>query len=524
MSFTFRRKALFVALAAATLTGCAINPQPLQIDELRAITRADREKAQADVPPLTAPLSLSEAIARALKFNLEHRAHQLEEAHAAGVLEAGRYDMLPQLVAGVGYYTRDEDLVRDSINATTGQQNLANSISSEKDHTVADLGLTWNLLDFGASYYTAQQNADRLLVAGERRRRSMHNLIQNVRAAFWRAASAQKLEAAVQENIARAESALGDARKITEERIKAPAEMLRYRRALIENLRTLEAVQQELGLARVELAALINLAPGTRFDLVEPSADEIAPQPLALKLEAMEEVALTRNADLRESAYNVRIAAADTRKTLLQLFPGISFNYSLNYDDDRFLVNNTWNQAGLRVNFNLFNLLSAPARLDAAEDNERVFEARRMALQMVVVTQVHLAAQQYDIAVRQYQRSDELAKVDNDLFDLSSRAAQVQTQGQLTLVAARTTALLSDLRRYQSLAAVHAAASRVQATLGLEPAIGSVDDMSLPDLTRAIDEALKTWQKDPLAAAARLEATQAADGAAAQPVQLAERP
>jgi outer membrane protein TolC len=505
MLFRFRRKAPIVALAAIALTGCAIKPQPLQVEDLRAITRADWQKAHADVPPLTAPLSLSEAIARALKFNLEHRAHQLEQAHAAGVLEAGRFDMLPTLVAGAGYNTRDEELVRDSIDADTRTPNLTNSISSEKNHATADLGLTWNLLDFGVSYYTAQQNADRLLVAGERRRRSMHNLIQNVRAAFWRAASAEKLEAAVRENIALAESALVDARKITDERIKAPSEMLRYRRALIENLRTLEAVQQELGLARVELAALINMPPGTRFQLVEPAADELAPQPLALEVEAMEELAITRNADLRESAYNVRIAAADTRKELLKLFPGISFNYSLKHDDDRFLVNNSWNEAGLRINYNLFNLLSAPARMDAAEDNERVYEARRMALQMVVVAQVHLSAQQYDNALNQYLRSEELANVDHDLFELSRRAAEAEKESQLSRVAAHTTALLSELRRYQALAAVHAAASRIQATLGLEPAIASVDDMPLTDLSRAIDEALRTWQKDPLAAAAAME-------------------
>ena len=80
----FRRKAPIVVLAAVALTGCAVTPKPLQTDELRAITQADWQKAQAEVPPLSAPLSLPEAIARALKYNLEHRAHQLEEAHAGG--------------------------------------------------------------------------------------------------------------------------------------------------------------------------------------------------------------------------------------------------------------------------------------------------------------------------------------------------------------------------------------------------------------------------------------------------------
>src|SRR5690606_21078848 len=120
-------------------------------------------------------------------------------------------------------------------------------------------------------------------------------------------------------------------RQVAAARIKAPAEMLRYQRALLENLRALEAIQQELSLARVELAALINLAPGTQYTVVEPVASDSVLQPLELSLAQMEEIAMTHNADLRESIYNVRIAAADTRKTLLQLFPGISFNYSLKH-------------------------------------------------------------------------------------------------------------------------------------------------------------------------------------------------
>ena len=37
---------------------------------------------------------------------------------------------------------------------------------------MVDLGLSWNVLDFGVSYYQSKQNADRLLVAQERRRKT----------------------------------------------------------------------------------------------------------------------------------------------------------------------------------------------------------------------------------------------------------------------------------------------------------------------------------------------------------------
>ena len=72
--------------------------------------------------------------------------------------------MMPRLLANAGYSTRDSDLVRRSqdINGNTYENRY---VSSERNHATQDLTLSWSLLDFGASYYSAKQNADRLLIA-----------------------------------------------------------------------------------------------------------------------------------------------------------------------------------------------------------------------------------------------------------------------------------------------------------------------------------------------------------------------
>jgi outer membrane protein TolC len=124
------------------------------------------------------------------------------------------------------------------------------------------LGLTWSLLDVGLGYYGAKQQADRFLIAGEKRRKAMHLLMQDVRTAYWRAASAQLLKADVQKTIALAEEALIDSRKASGERVRNPLEPLRYQRQLLENLRLLENINQELSSALVDLAALINAPVG----------------------------------------------------------------------------------------------------------------------------------------------------------------------------------------------------------------------------------------------------------------------
>ena len=55
------------------------------------------------------------------------------------------------------------------------------------------------------------------------------------------------------------------------ENLKALVEALRYQKSLLETLRQLTAIQQELSTARIELAALINALPGTDLTLAMPA-------------------------------------------------------------------------------------------------------------------------------------------------------------------------------------------------------------------------------------------------------------
>ncbi|WP_300436117.1 TolC family protein [Zoogloea sp.] len=483
-------------LLAALLAGCSTLPTPFSADEQKQIAANDRKAATADVEPLADRLTLADAIARGIKYNLEHRSRMMEEALAMGQLDLGRYDMLPKLVASAGYQWRDKELITNSRDSVTGLPSLANPyISSDRSHTLTDLALSWNVLDFGVSYFNSKQNADRVLIASERRRKAMHNLIQEVRTAYWRAASAEKIDKDLRETIRLAESALQDSRKIEQERIRDPLEALRYQRTVLENLRILESIQQELAAAKIELAALINLPPGTQFQLAEPNDKELKPAALPMPIERMEDLAIARNADLREQFYNVRIAVAETKKSMLRMFPGLSFNYALRNDTNSYLIHNSWQDAGAQISWNLFTLLSAPANIRYSESAEKLAEHRRMTTQMAVLAQVHLARQQYENAYRLLERADSIWTVDKRIFEHSKSRESAETKGRLDLIFSNTSAIVSMLRRYQALSQVYAASSRIQATLGLEPEIGSINDMPLSDLRRNVENAMDQWSR-----------------------------
>ncbi len=485
------------------LAGCSslnFEKQALTEPEVRATVAADKAALVRDVEPLSGPLTLEGAIARAIKYNAEQRYHAMEEAVAQGTFEVGQFDMLPKLIASAGYRGRDNDLISKSEDSVTGEPSLANPyISSSREALTSDIGISWSLLDFGQSYYAAKQNADRSLIATERRRKALHNLMEEVRSAYWRVVAAQKLLPVLSTTIADSELALADAQKAENEKVRSPMEPLRYQRQLLENLRLLEMIQQELSTARVELAALTNLSLVANFTVVEPAEDNNGAW-LKQPVDQLEEFALLRNPDLREGIYNARIAQEETRRTLLKLFPGISFNYSYRTSDDKYLINKHWTDAGVQISYNLMGLLSAPAQLRLADAGVALADQRRMATQMVVLTKLHIARLQYENATRQLARADAIAGVDQRLSQQVSNQAEAAKLTPLDRVSQQSAAVLSQLRRYQALSNAQAAASRLQATLGLEPQVDGSDTMPLAELTSAVGNSLHTWNQGQLPA------------------------
>jgi hypothetical protein len=108
---------------------------------------------------------------------------------------------------------------------------------------------------------------------------------------------------------------------------------------------------------------------------------------------------------------------------------------------------------------------------------------------MAVLAQVHLALEQYHSARALFERADAIWKVDQRIDEHSANREAAAVKSQLDRVSNNTSAIVSLLRRYQALNQVYAARSKIQSTLGLEPRIGSLQEISLEDLTKVVDAA-----------------------------------
>jgi outer membrane protein TolC len=430
------------------------------------------------------PISLEEVMARALKYNLDSRVKLMEEAVAQRQLDLSNFDLLPKLVADAGYSRRSNILGSSSRSVQTGQQSLEPSTSTDSNVRNADLNLSWNILDFGVSYFGAKQQADRVLALQERRRKVVQLLMQQSREAFWQAAGAQRLQDRIDPLLTRARQALDDSRKIENGNLKAPLEALAYQRELLELILQFENLRDQLSQAKPKLAALMNLEPGKPYELAIPEMMEELP--INIAPDRMEETALLNRPELVEARYNERIGLNETHRAMAKLFPGVELSFGQYYDSNSYLVNNTWNNAGIRVSWNLLNLLNAGHIKAAAKAQFEVAREQRLAANIAVLTQVHVAWVDFASRKQQFKLVRELSGVEQRMLEHTRNAAAMNAQGQLVEIRAATSALMSELRLYQSYSAYQGAYGQMLATLGIDPVPNAQNNDSLNKLVETI--------------------------------------
>ena len=186
MKTCFTRPALLVAACfTVALSGCgSLAPVPFEQQEIKARVTQDRVQMYAEQEPVTGAITFHEAAARALKYNLDYKLKLMESALSRSLHDVSTYEMLPRVVAGAGYAWRNNDSGGTSVGIEDGQVSLRPSTSQERERTLSNLTFSWSVLDFGVSYYRAQQKADQVLMAEERRRKVAQNVLQDVRNSY----------------------------------------------------------------------------------------------------------------------------------------------------------------------------------------------------------------------------------------------------------------------------------------------------------------------------------------------------
>lgn len=490
----FPSKPTWAALAAALcLAGCSMNPVKVTPEEVAQRVRSDQEQMYRDQVPVSGRISYSDALARALKYNLDYRLKMMETTLARGLLDVSAMDMLPKVVTEAGYNDRSNDSGGTSVGIEDRVISLRPSTSETRSHYYGRATLSWNALDFGISYFRAKQAGDEVNIADERRRKILQNIVQDVRNAYWRALGAQRLIADADQLATRIDDALGKSREAERAGVLPPAQGLSYQRALLDAMSLVNAKRQEMQFAKRELAALMSLPPGTEFTLVESTEDSLAPA--AVDIDKLEIAAITNRPELREEDYKARIGVYETRKQIAALFPSLNLYAGARYDSNSYLYNSNWSDTGLNLSMDLFRLASIPAINRTNEARQKTDEARRQALAMAVLTQVRVSVERYKLAVVDQDLAAESSRVDQRLSSVSRAGASNRLESELESLRTDSRALVSRFQLATAYAATQAAYGRVLNSVGVDLLPDTVTGTDIPTLAKAIDASLLDGEK-----------------------------
>lgn len=488
-----KRELLPVFLMALMLFGCSLTPEPLTSEKIDALASERIDKYTANQETVTRPITLYEAMARAVKYNLDYKIELMNEALKVEENNLALYDLLPRVVANGAYEGRDNYSGASSSQILgprrLGDQSLVSSTSSERDFFTADISISWDVLDFGLSYVRAQQKADEVLIAEERKRKVVNRIIEDVRTAYWRAVSAERLILELEALETDIRGAFTASEQAYERRQTQPLSALNYQRELLDINETIQELQRDMIVAKQQLAALINIDPSQPYELVIPdrSASQLE---IALEPDKIIEVALRNRPELREISYRQRINEREATVALLEMLPSLRATGGFNYSDNTFLFNSNWLSWAIQASWSVVKAFRYPQRRKTVEAYDDVLQQQALALTMAVVTQVHASLSRFTHAHRVLDSSKKYHDVQQKILAHIDSGVASERIGMQTLIREKMNTLVSNAKYDVAFANLQNAYANIYASMGIDP---YGEDIKVDEGVEEIAEKIETF-------------------------------
>lgn len=472
--------------SAILLASCSLSPKPFTTKERLETLKDNSKTLNESRPAIGSHLSLHQAIARAIKYNLDYRVQMAEQAIAQTDMQVTNLNMLPNLVANAGYVDRNN--TNYVLSPVTNQISTAES----RVRWLSDLSFSWNVLDFGVSYFESKQKADLVLIAETKRRKMIQRLAKDTRNSFWRAHAAANYLQNARGFPDELKSAIRKSQLAEQEKVISPLEAARYRRDLWALYNQITGLQFELARAKPELMSLVNAPPRANVTLSVMPGERLAlPSNLPSRLDALEQMALYNRPELQEENYRKRISLNEIHKARVRLLPGFEVNYGSYYDSNSYLVNNTWNQLGLSLSWNILKAFANLKGVTLAQQQTLLADIRRTALSMAIITQVDIAKLLYMASKENVYTAAKTMESEQQIYHVLQNQEQANLETKLTLIKAKAALIFATLRYDIAYAQMQSAAAELLDSVGMDP-IYCLDNVNLSadELTKIVNKVL----------------------------------
>jgi len=460
----------FGLIGAFTISGCASTA--VKYDSTNVSGYTDSTLRPQAVPlEIDAPLNINDVRARTLAHNSEFARAQtqlMETVRKAGI--RGK-DFLPQA------YANSYGTWRSNASASIGKKVDDTSGTMPKDFYTAqdqaaarsNLTTSWDLLEVGLSSFKANRRSINAFSQGEQNQYLCNKMMVDVENAYWRAVAFEQAEKKSAWLKSRVTYALNLSQQRADKNPDTKRQELMFQRELIDINRWYQSLYRSLLSAKPELARLMNVPAGTKFDL------ESTRLPANLgglgKKNALDLVttAYQNRPEIRQALYQTDLTKLKNEEDLWRHLPAMRFFLGANHNTNSFVLNQDFASAGLNLSWDLLRLgqISETKRngkiaLAEQERQTEIMASAIMAQVMIAREQMHKLDYDLTLAWKALSIQGEITQ------DLNADVASGK-QPETYLVKEELMRELSFIREQIARAELHTSKARLEQSIGIVP-------------------------------------------------------
>lgn len=425
----------------------------------------DRMKMQISDSLIDHPLNLDEIIEIAMCQNLDLKVKEREVSIQYEVATNEKLNMLPYLMINWEKSERDNDSGSASQSLIEGVPPAPPSISSPRNTQRYDFSFTWNLLDFGISYFRSRQAAHTALEGCYDMERIKQNLVLEITRNYWDTIVAGMAVDETRVIMDHLQKNLYLVEDKVKRKVVSKSLLLDYKDRILQLQLQMRDYSRDYQLALVELKRLMGVTPDREITLAPVTfRDNLIDFD---SIDELEIIALRSRPDI--ILYDVQefIDVDEARAAFLEAFPGFSLFGSHFRDENYFLLNNEWNIAGLRTTW---QLLSAPYMLGRSRiglKNQLLTRDNRVALSMATLAQVHLAYMIYHIDEEYYRLAADRKTVKVHMLEMAQRKRALGQYDEADVLTYQIDALDAHIRANRAYADLQVTLEQLNNAIGV---------------------------------------------------------
>ncbi len=479
------RSRILISIMLLSLCGCFSKPEPKHMEAPSPVEVTPSLKIYKAPEPVNGPVTLEEAMARALKYRLSSDINKISKALEMSSVDSDEYESLSHFAQMAGY----EDF-------PSPWEAKANVLSSLKISSIGtqyglsgEIASMWNILDMGMIYAARAWFPAKKDIMGDMiYKKAAFNIMQKTRYLYYKAVSAMSVAGEVNILLDKARSALNISRKANGSGALYQKKELDERKRLIEYTRFLWALARKLNQAGTELTSYINLPSGASFKLVTPAWDSPRLPRLKKSPDSLENLALIHRPEPDLEGRIAKGGIYEVRGAILALRPKLDFDSGFGTGSDAMTYDKSWWEAGLRVADRIYELYSVPV----SEQSHKSHQAynRQIALNMGIVSQLHLALQRYFLSLEEYK----LSRMDYEVSEkLVVKNIVDSLPGKSAEIGKAVESLIAKIRYHRAFTELENAGVRIYNSIGIDPIPSKMESASLASLTSSLIKTRARW-------------------------------